>query len=414
MLRGKRVLVAGVYDSFLRAGVFFGERLASLGCQVEYQVVRAGRTELSLDQQRAAGLPRGARTGSWADLTSRTNLDRYDIILLALDGARTRRFTVALDRMYPVSGAHRRPLTVSFYPGLVFRYHFEGFSSRMGTDLVLLNSPHDFRMYQALCSSLGRPSHNALMGGLSVVPSKAPLKRSHHGGDLLFACQPTVPAWRHERLYLLEALAQLAQRHPDRSVIIKPRHRRHETTLHKERYPYETLLRELSKRRWLPPNLRVDYSPMPELLRRAAVCLTVSSTAALESVAQGIPTRVITDLGIHEHLGNHFFVGSDLLGPISEVSADMPYQVNADWYRDHVAAAVDYLPEVEARLAALLEHGPSHPLPHFGHAAAYARFVKTEFDDDHLTLVAEGQGKARSARLKNLGRKWLSRWKEAR
>jgi hypothetical protein len=52
---------------------------------------------------------------------------------------------------------------------------------------------------------------------------------------------------------------------------------------------------------------------MGEVLDRTDLLVTISSTAALESLHRRIPTVVLSDLGVREALGNHHFVGSGCL-----------------------------------------------------------------------------------------------------
>ena len=87
---------------------------------------------------------------------------------------------------------------------------------------------------------------------------------------VVFADQPTVPAKRHERVYVWDRLLEYAVRHPDRRVLLRPPHRASERTFHRM---------ELSPERWaetreLPPNLRIDHTPIVELLPVTDLLLT--------------------------------------------------------------------------------------------------------------------------------------------
>ncbi|WP_444547752.1 DUF6716 putative glycosyltransferase, partial [Streptomyces fradiae] len=55
------------------------------------------------------------------------------------------------------------------------------------------------------------------------------------------------------------------------------------------------------------------YGNMGRVLDVTDLLVTVSSTAALEALHRGVPTAVLTDLGVREALGNHHFIGSGLL-----------------------------------------------------------------------------------------------------
>jgi len=409
---GRRVLVVAAFDSFFRAGAFFADHLEERGAAIKYLTAHVRRGQLSEDQARAAGLPATPEVMPLQSISDPSTLDQFDIVLLALDGARVRRFMIAVARHYTKAHAAKRPLVVSFYPGLIFRFHYEGMFCRMSSDLLLLNSQHDYDLYRAVRDGLGLSSDNALLAGLSVVPSVRQRQRQvPDDGAILFVGQPTVPAWRHERMYLVDRLVTLAERYPTTPVIIKPRHRRGETTLHKEHDHFEDLVAEVAKYRTIPSNLRVEYGRMHEVLMRARVCLTVSSTAALEALALNIPTRVISDFGVHEHLGTQFFLGSGLLAELDSVRPDLPFVLNEGWYGANVTSASDRLEEIGQRLLALLKrrdaesHYPLHDTRLFGRPPAFDEYVRQHFDEPSLGLVAEGRTRKR---------RWAERFKRLR
>jgi hypothetical protein len=173
-----------------------------------------------------------------------------------------------------------------------------------------------------------------------------------------------VPAGREERAYLLRRAAAHARSHPDREVLIKLRSRPGEHTTHIEEQPYQRLAERLPG--GLPPNCRLVYGHMGEVLDRTDLLVTVSSTAALESLHRAIPTAVLTDLGVREVLGNHHFLGSGCLASWDELDAghlpsadDLwtarqgvlpggPYERAFDGARERVAdlAARDRLPAI--------------------------------------------------------------------
>ncbi len=62
---------------------------------------------------------------------------------------------------------------------------------------------------------------------------------------------------------------------------------------------------------------------MGEVLDGADLLVTVSSTAALESLHRSIPTAILTDLGIREALGNHHFLGSGCLASWDQIDSGL-------------------------------------------------------------------------------------------
>ncbi|MGW0901682.1 DUF6716 putative glycosyltransferase, partial [Streptomyces goshikiensis] len=127
----------------------------------------------------------------------------------------------------------------------------------------------------------------------------------------------------------------------------------------------------------LPANCRLAYGNMGEVLDGTDLLVTVSSTAALESLHRGIPTAVLTDLGIREALGNHHFLGSGCLASWDQLDAGLLPQGDPEWLAAQGVAplgagaaagasgasagadaddpAADVFAAARARLAALLE-----------------------------------------------------------
>ena len=76
-------------------------------------------------------------------------------------------------------------------------------------------------------------------------------------------------------------------------------------------------------------NLKLSFKPATQLLRKCGCAITVSSTAALESMAMGISTRIVGDLGVTETLGNHFFADSGAIANFAAIR-DNPFEVLHD------------------------------------------------------------------------------------
>jgi hypothetical protein len=107
---------------------------------------------------------------------------------------------------------------------------------------------------------------------------------------------------------------------------------------------------------------------MGEVLDHTDLLVTVSSTAALESLHRRIPTVVLTDLGIREALGNHHFVGSGCLASWDQLDAGHEPTPDAEWVaRQGVATdgsyetAFDVARERIAKLLAAPELPPLAP-----------------------------------------------------
>ncbi|QKV97788.1 hypothetical protein HUT19_24280 [Streptomyces sp. NA02950] len=294
--------------------------------------------------------------------------EHYDVIVLSLVGGAVQAMVHGLAHAW--RGAARRPVVVTGYVGVVYEKLADGLLLRHGADVVLANSRHDAERFREVYRGVGAPADSVVECALPFLggaryDEKARLDRAHPGGTVVFAVQPSVPDNRADRTYLLRRAVEHARRHPDREVVVKLRSKPGEHTTHIEELPYQKLIDRLGD--GLPANFRLAYGNMGEVLDTADLLVTVSSTAALESLHRGIPTAVLTDLGIRETLGNHHFLGSGCLASWDQldagdrpeadpawlarqgVAADGPYETWFDAARERVAelAAADSLPPLD-------------------------------------------------------------------
>ena len=359
-----KILVIGSYDSFLKAGSRLAQRFERRGARVDTCILTARKGQLSQRQLSELGLPADARFLPMDQMVTRAALAPYDIVIVALAGEPSSTFYSRFAKLW--RNAPARPLTISLYPGIVFRFHYEGMLRRMGADLVLLNSPHDLEMYQQLCDAAGLARCNGLVGGLAVLPGERQSERRAPEREcFLFVGQPSVPAPRDERAHLMRLLADVARRYPRAEILVKPRNRPGETTLHKTQHQLSELLSEMANP---PANLRLTYEPLDALWDRTSFCSSVSSTAVLEAVWRGIPSHVVADLGVHENLGNHFFLGSGLIQNLAKFTMNSPTALDAGWASRHLCgmdAQLDGIAAwIEERLAVQAAQGTAlEPAP---------------------------------------------------
>ncbi|MEV0849754.1 DUF6716 putative glycosyltransferase [Streptomyces sp. NPDC049954] len=281
----------------------------------------------------------------------------YDVVVLALVGGGVQAMLHGLREVW--RGRARRPVVVTGYVGVVYEKLADGLLLRHGADVVLANSRQDAERFRAVYEGVGAESRGVVECALPFLGG-SPRKVADEVRTVVFAVQPSVPERRADRLYLLRRAVEHARLHPGREVLIKLRSKPGEHTTHIEEHPYQKLARSLD----LPDNCRLAYGHMGEILDTADLLVTVSSTAALESLHRGVPTAVLTDLGIREALGNHAFLGSGCLTswdaldegrlPVADpewtarqgVASDQPYERAFDAARARVAelAARSQLP----------------------------------------------------------------------
>ncbi|WP_261957471.1 DUF6716 putative glycosyltransferase [Streptomyces nigrescens] len=284
---------------------------------------------------------------------------RYDVVVLACVGGAVQAMLHGLARTW--NGSARRPVVVTGYVGVVYEKLADGLLLRHGADVVLANSRHDADRFRAVYRGVGADDGSVVECALPFLGGdRYPAERDPY--TVVFAAQPSVPENRADRTYLLRRAAQHARKHPGREVLIKLRSKPGEHTTHIEELPYQKLAAKIPG--GLPANCRLVYGNMGEVLDRTDLLVTVSSTAALESLHRGIPTAVLTDLGIREVLGNHHFLGSGCLASWDELDAGHRPEPDPDWLaRQGVAAEGAYESAFDAARARVTELREAASLP---------------------------------------------------
>ncbi|WP_103546968.1 DUF6716 putative glycosyltransferase, partial [Streptomyces sp. B226SN101] len=294
--------------------------------------------------------------------------EKYDLLVLALVGGGVQAMLHGLAAL----DLPRRPVVVTGYVGVVYEKLADGLLLRHGADVVLANSAHDAGRFRAVYEGVGADASAVTEAALPFLGG-APYQPEEGRATVVFAAQPSVPASRADRTYLLRRLVEHARLHPRREVLLKLRSKPGEHTTHIEELPYQRLAQKLPG--GLPPNFRLVYGHMGEVLDRTDLLVTVSSTAALESLHRRIPTAVLTDLGVRETLGNHHFVGSGLLTSWDKLDGGLRPRPDAEWVAGQgVAADGSYSTAYDtarAKVAALLDGGQLPPLaPYYTPATA--------------------------------------------
>ncbi|RKN46884.1 DUF6716 putative glycosyltransferase [Streptomyces hoynatensis] len=281
----------------------------------------------------------------------------FDLLVLSCVGNTVQAMLHGLARAW--HGTARRTVVVTGYVGVVYENLTSGLLLRHGADLILANSPYDARRFREAFQGMRADSAAVTECALPFLDGRphdpGAVARGERPYRVVFAVQPSVPATRKDRAYLLERAMEHARRHPDREVVLKLRSKPGEHTTHVEELPYQRLAERAKSEQ--PPNFRLSYGNMGEILDGTDLLITVSSTAALESLHRGIPTAILTDLGVRELLGNHYFIGSGCFASWDEL--DSGYLPNADpaWLENQglTTSTEHAFATARGRLAGLLE-----------------------------------------------------------
>jgi len=238
-----------------------------------------------------------------------------DAIGVFLTGSKLNDIRLALDRL------GKRPLLFCGFNGVVLEHFVEGISWRLGYDLICLSGPRDQeRLSQLLAHTPFRHQRTVLTGLRRNTPGHQPLiARALRPKRLVFAEQVIMPATTEERSRMVRILAGLAERSPQWELLIKPRIAPGQATFHDVETHISSTVRDTLG---VPPaNLRIDYRPLPELLRTSRWLATLSSTAFFDALDFGCSPLVMADLGLQPRYGGHVFAGSGVWRCFDDISS---------------------------------------------------------------------------------------------
>lgn len=272
------------------------------------------------------------------DLHDRLTVTSPDVVLAATTGPVVQQIAITAHQL------PRRPGLVSGLPGIGLPAHIKGVWYRRDCDLLITHSRHERDAYRDTATQIRVP--------IEIEVARLPLLRNPNlppptfertaDGSLpvperiVFAPQAKVPARREERIEILLALADFARQHPDAEAIVKVRSLPGEQETHHEEHSYVSLIRELTADgRLKPGDLSLAVGPMDEFLIPGSALVTVSSTAALESIDRGLQTLVISDFGVSDELLNKVFDGSGILGTLDNLTAGRIGFPNAAWLQEN-------------------------------------------------------------------------------
>jgi hypothetical protein len=398
----QRVAVLADSDTRWKWGATLARRIApGTVLDAYYLNGRATPTERQLAE---VGIPSdSSREVTAAEFLTDPQVLEADVLVLALVGGAGQALLHGLAAAW--AGRAVRPVVITGYVGVVYEKMTDGLLLRVGSDIVLANTTTDAERFRAAIAGVGADPGAVVETALPFLDG-APYDPTAAGRTrpftVCFAAQPSSPAGRGARLHLLGRAAQHARLHPDREVLVKLRSLPGEQTTHVEDFPYQQLLRDLELPS--PPNLQLRYGHMGEVLDGTDLLVTVSSTAALESLHRSIPTAVLTDFGVRENLGNHYFIGSGCLASWDELDAGVVPEADPSWVRRHGVGTDDPYRELQERIAKLRACDGMPPLlPYYteSRAGGYLPDLlrRYGFDPQGLPLDAVGVQRGPITRL---------------
>jgi hypothetical protein len=347
-----RALVIGDSDSYVKWGAAVLDRMPAHWLR---SMVVIGSRAVPSAEQLATALAGSSVAGEsvpivdLVDVADHVRRHRPDVVLMAVRGEVVR----VLVRTIVAAAAESaldRPVFVSGLPGISIPATSKALYYRSQVDYFLLHSKREVREFRALAETMGVDQTFGL-ATLPFLPARS--AEAGTGGSIVFAAQAKVPREREDRVAVLRALADTAVAFPERRVVIKVRATRGETQTHAERYPFDELLDDPALRAEIgpvPPNLVVEGGPMIDHLSTAAALVTVSSTAAIEAAALGVPVIALDDFGLSTEMINLVFSGSGLLASSTELRAGRFRTPEPAWLDDnyfHADADNDWIAGIE-------------------------------------------------------------------
>ncbi|WP_328915681.1 MULTISPECIES: DUF6716 putative glycosyltransferase [unclassified Streptomyces] len=291
-----------------------------------------------------------------AELLAEVGTDTCDMVVLSCVGGTVQALLHGFSRAW--AGRPDRPVVVTGYVGVVYEKLADGLLLRAGADVVLANSAEDAERFRDVYEGVGHPTGSITETALPFLGGDRYRPDDGRRFTVTFAVQPSAPEGRADRTYLLRRAVEHARRRPEREVLVKLRSKPGEHTTHIEEHPYQRLVAALDP----PENVSLVYGNMGEVLDRTDLLVTVSSTAALESLHRAIPTAILTDLGVREALGNHHFLGSGCYASWDELDDGHLPSADPLWTAAHGVGGGDPYAALRSRVDALLDAPELPPL----------------------------------------------------
>ena len=150
-LKGRKVVAVACFDSFGKTAMTMLAACRKQGAETELHLLQITNRALSRRQRleiRRTDRRTPIHKRPWGQFSALASeiADNTDVLILGLDGQRSRDALLQLSSIW--EGRSKRPMLVSAYPGLLFRFALEVMLDRSGADLLCLNSEQDLNTYR--------------------------------------------------------------------------------------------------------------------------------------------------------------------------------------------------------------------------------------------------------------------------
>jgi len=337
------ILAIADSDSYLKLATSFLHRL---GPEWDRKIYLARTPVMPTEQQIAA-----AFEGTDLDPSALTviqlsalNADtvEQDVVFASATGPVVAEIYSRILRTEPVAG--RRTALISALPGVAYPATKKGWNYRRAGDAFICHSHAEARDFSYMTELHEGHQPTIMVSKLPFLNSAGfPPAKERQINRLVFAPQAKVPETEQQRESILLALEKASQMNPGLEVLIKLRAKAGEPQTHMENYPYDSLFENLQAQKLISPEskIRFDTGSMSEALVPGSALLTVSSTAALESIDRGLPTMVLSDFGVSTQMINTVFTASGIIGTLDDVVAQNFGEPSKAWLRENYFHRMD-------------------------------------------------------------------------
>lgn len=281
-------------------------------------------------------------------LVSRIKKTKLDAVFVGATGP----FLAILRWLLDLSKAGRQVRLISGSPGIAFHLDGDPLKVRSNADLILVASQRE-RMKLGDALEAISPEAKIALCSLSFLKDLSQTPKNEGPETLVFAPQPDMPKTRVERERILTELASLKARRSNLQIVIKLRAISDEPQTHFEAFSYQDLYRHLTESKIVSGGefLFETGSIEEQMANKNATLLTVSSTAALESLAMNSPTQIIGDFELSHEIANEVFRDSNLVAKIRDYKPSVSLStVPSEWMNMnyfHDPKQDDWLPAIE-------------------------------------------------------------------
>lgn len=337
------ILAVADSDSYLKLATSFLHRL---GSSWDRRIVLARTPVMPTQEQIAAAFEGTDLDPSTLQILALNQLNAQsvteDLLFASATGPVVAELYARILRSEPVNA--RRTALISALPGVAFPATRKGWNYRRAGDAFICHSHAEARDFSFMTEEASGHQPTIMVSKLPFLRSQGfPPEPSKNIKRVVFAPQAKVPTAREERESILVALERTARLNPGVEVVVKLRARAGEPQTHLENHPFDALFENLQRsgRLGSTTHVRFETGSMSEVLSANTALVTVSSTAALESIDRGLPTLVLSDFGVSRQMINTVFSASDLLGNLEDLTALNFRAPNKPWLRENYFHRMD-------------------------------------------------------------------------